>query len=223
VTPAMDEPVTENMSVDVRRITQKVEVVRESIPFEAIMVPDDNLEIDTTRLDTPGAPGEYRQRFQLVYEDGKEVSRTLVDAWVASVPITRVTSFGRALVSRPLETSSGTVYYWRKIRMYATSYSKSTAGVSPDRSYYGITRLGYAMRKGIVAVDPAWIELGSKVFVPGYGVGLAADTGSAIKAKRIDLGFDDENLELWSRYVDVYLLDPPPARSKIRWILPSGS
>jgi 3D (Asp-Asp-Asp) domain-containing protein len=66
------------------------------------------------------------------------------------------------------------------------------------------------MRHGIVAVDPSVIRLGSQVYVPGYGVGLAGDTGGAIYGRRIDLGYDDSNLVLWYRWVDVYLLTPVP-------------
>jgi 3D (Asp-Asp-Asp) domain-containing protein len=76
------------------------------------------------------------------------------------------------------------------------------------------------MRDGIVAVDPRVIDLGSEVYVPGYGVGLAADTGGAIKGKRIDLGYSDENLQLWYRWVDVYLLTPVPPASRIDYTLP---
>ena len=61
-----------------------------------------------------------------------------------------------------------------------------------------------------MAVDTNWIQLGTNVYVPGYGTALAGDTGGKIKGKRIDLGFDDDNLQLWYRWVDVYLLTPVP-------------
>ena len=73
------------------------------------------------------------------------------------------------------------------------------------------------MRKGVVAVDPTLIPLRTRVYVPGYGFGDALDTGSAIKFKRIDLGYDDHNLQLWSKWVDVYLLWPPPPEHQIEW------
>jgi 3D (Asp-Asp-Asp) domain-containing protein len=66
------------------------------------------------------------------------------------------------------------------------------------------------MRDGIVAVDPRVIRLGSQVYVPGYGVGDAADTGGAISNLRIDLGYSEENYKSWYRCVDVYLLTPVP-------------
>jgi hypothetical protein len=59
------------------------------------------------------------------------------------------------------------------------------------------------------------------MYIPGYGNGEALDTGSAIRARRIDLGYDDDNLELWNRWVDVYLLWPPPPAYQITWVLPN--
>jgi resuscitation-promoting factor RpfB len=219
VQPAMPSPVQENLAVQVVRVAQRVLVEREAIPFEAVLVPDDDLEVDQQRLDQQGEAGEFRRRFGLVFEDGKEIQRTLTDAWVAAEPITRVTSYGRKIVSRSLDGVAGT--YWRKINMLATSYSRSTSGVSPDHPHFGITRLGWVMRKGLVAVDPTIIPLGSSVYVPGYGVGIAADTGGGIRSRRIDLGYDDENLVMWSRWVDVYLLDPAPPKSQIKWVVPN--
>ena len=103
--------------------------------------------------------------------------------------------------------------------MRATSYSAATAGVSPAEPWYGRTRTGDPMRKGIVAVDPRYIPLRSRVYVPGYGFGDALDTGGNIRYRRIDLGYDDDNLELWSQWVDVYLLWPPPPAHQIVWRL----
>lgn len=51
----------------------------------------------------------------------------------------------------------------------------------------GRTALGIPVRKGVVAVDPKLIPLGTKLFVPGYGQGVAADVGTAIKGRIIDL------------------------------------
>ena len=53
----------------------------------------------------------------------------------------------------------------------------------------GSTALGVPVGKGVVAVDPKLIPLGTKLHVPGYGPGLAADVGYAIKGRIIDLWF----------------------------------
>jgi 3D (Asp-Asp-Asp) domain-containing protein len=58
-------------------------------------------------------------------------------------------------------------------------------------AYYlpGRTALGVPVRRGVVAVDPQLIPLGTKMHVPGYGPSLAADVGIAIKGRIIDLWF----------------------------------
>ena len=53
----------------------------------------------------------------------------------------------------------------------------------------GNTALGIPVRRGVVAVDPQLIPLGTKLHVPGYGPGVAADVGTAIKGRIIDLWF----------------------------------
>ena len=221
VTPPMSARLKDNLVIQVTRVREAIEIEQEPIPFETVWVPDDDLEIDHQRLDEAGAEGITKRRLRVVYEDGVEVSRTLEDVWVAQEPVTRVIAYGRKIVTRTLETPEGPLVYWRKVRMFATSYSASTAGKRPDHPSYGRTRLGWKMRKGIVAVDPTVINLRSHVYVPGYGKGVAGDTGSAIKGRRIDLGYDDDNLVLWRQWVDVYLLAPPPPRYQIRWVLPN--
>jgi 3D (Asp-Asp-Asp) domain-containing protein len=42
---------------------------------------------------------------------------------------------------------------------------------------------------GIVAVDPSVIPLGTRMTIPGYGEGVAADTGGSIQGAVIDLWF----------------------------------
>jgi 3D (Asp-Asp-Asp) domain-containing protein len=43
---------------------------------------------------------------------------------------------------------------------------------------------------GTIAVDPKVIPLGTKIYVPGYGWGVAEDTGGLIKGNRLDVFFD---------------------------------
>jgi 3D (Asp-Asp-Asp) domain-containing protein/peptidoglycan hydrolase CwlO-like protein len=53
----------------------------------------------------------------------------------------------------------------------------------------GNTSSGMHVGWGAVAVDPSLIPLGSRLSIPGYGLGVAADTGGAIQGARIDLWF----------------------------------
>ncbi|HEX9117434.1 MAG TPA: ubiquitin-like domain-containing protein, partial [Anaerolineae bacterium] len=174
VAPALADAVQDNTAIRITRVQEAVAIDRTPISFESILTGDDGLEIDHQEVRQVGHEGEFRKRWQVVYEDGVEKSRTLIDAWVAAEPVNNITVYGQKLISRPLPGVDGRTY-WRHIRMFATAYSKSTAGVSPSMSYFGITRLGLKMTKGIVAVDPTVIPLGTNLYVPGYGFGLAGD------------------------------------------------
>ena len=53
----------------------------------------------------------------------------------------------------------------------------------------GHTSTGLPVGPGVVAVDPSVIPLGTRMSIPGYGEGVAADTGSAVTGYTIDLWF----------------------------------
>jgi peptidoglycan DL-endopeptidase CwlO len=77
----------------------------------------------------------------------------------------------------------------RLLTVVATGYALS-----------GNTASGIPVGPGVVAVDPAVIPLGTPLAIPGYGHGIAADTGGAIKGARIDLWFSSEaEARAWGR------------------------
>ncbi len=215
--PPLDASLGEDVTVRVVRVSERFLIEQEPIPFETVWQPDPDLEIDGQRVLQEGARGILERRVRLRYEDGHEVARTIDEEYVAVPPTSKIFGYGTKIVVRTLDTPSGPVEYWRVLRMLATSYSASTAGTPRTSPWYGHTATGMKMRHGIVAVDPRVVNLRSQVYVPGYGVGIAGDTGGAIKGRRIDLGYDDDNLVLWYRWVDVYLLTPVP--SSINYIL----
>lgn len=53
----------------------------------------------------------------------------------------------------------------------------------------GTTATGIPVGWGVVAVDPGVIPLGTRMSIPGYGEGVAADTGPAVQGAEIDLWF----------------------------------
>ncbi|MGZ4282050.1 MAG: 3D domain-containing protein [Gaiellaceae bacterium] len=67
-------------------------------------------------------------------------------------------------------------------------------------SLHGHTATGAPVGWGVVAVDPSVIPLGTRMSIPGYGSGIAADTGGAIVGNRIDLWFPTvAQAEAWGR------------------------
>lgn len=92
--------------------------------------------------------------------------------------------------------------------MTATAYYAFGSGGN-DINGNGITAMGLRARKGIVAVDPRIIPLGTKLFIPGYGEALAADTGGWIKNYRVDLCFEtlEDCFSFGRRKIRVYLVE----------------
>ncbi len=209
--PDLEALVTEDLEIKVVRVTERVYVQQNPIPFSTEWRPDYDLELDSQALLEEGEPGVLEQRIRIRLENGREVARWIEGTNVVKPTKNRIMGYGAKVVLRPLQTECGTVYYWRVVRVLATSYSASTAGTPPDAPWYGRTRTGLPMGYGIVAVDPSVIPLHTKLYVPGYGCGAAEDTGGAIVGRRVDLGYDDDNLRLWYNWVDVYLLAPVPA------------
>ena len=53
----------------------------------------------------------------------------------------------------------------------------------------GTTATGLPVGWGVVAVDPSVIPLGTRMTIPGYGEGVAADTGPGVRGAMIDVWF----------------------------------
>ncbi|MER2598070.1 MAG: ubiquitin-like domain-containing protein [Caldilineales bacterium] len=222
IEPGLDTTVSDGLAVRIVRVQQFFEIEEQITPYESVWEADPEMEIDNQRLDQEGVNGITRQRYRIVLEDGKPITRTLDDSWLAQAPVTRVNKYGSKIVLRQLETSGGVITYWRRIRMFATSYSAADAGTPVTAAWYGLTRTGMRAGYGVVAVDPRVVSLYTQLYVPGYGQAVAGDTGSGVIGKWIDLGYPDDGMIPWSRCVDVYLLGPPPPSYTIAYRLPNS-
>jgi uncharacterized protein YabE (DUF348 family) len=214
VEPPLTTALYDNIKIAVTRVWEDVEVEEEIAPYETVFVGDSNLPIDTQQVLDPGANGITRTRYRVRYENGDEVSRVREDRWVAQEPAERRIAYGQLVAPQTATVDGQTITYWRKMKAYATSYHPAAVGNNK-------TRTGDIVRKGVVAVDPRIIPLRSPLFVPGYGEGRALDTGGGIISRRIDLGYEDHNYISTSKWVDLYLLWPPPPDYQIAWVLPN--
>lgn len=91
----------------------------------------------------------------------------------------------------------------KSVYVEATAYSPFDPGAGTH------TARGNLVRRGIIAVDPRFIPLGTRVYIPGYGEAIADDTGGAIIGNRIDIAFDtySEAMAFGRQHIEIYILD----------------
>ncbi|MGE8080701.1 3D domain-containing protein [Peribacillus loiseleuriae] len=98
--------------------------------------------------------------------------------------------------------------------MIATGYTAGyeSTGKKPGHPLYGITYSGVKVKRDVystIAADPNVFPIGTVLWIPGYGYGVVADTGSAIKGNKLDLYYDtvQEVYENWGKKtLDVYIV-----------------
>jgi resuscitation-promoting factor RpfB len=208
--PAESEPLDGLREIRIVRVQEEVLLESTALPFETRreVIPD--LELDKRQVQHPGQPGLLVSRVRLRYEDGVEVARQVEGEWVARQPEDRLIGHGARPVMHTLDTPEGPIQYWRALQMYATSYHPATTS--------NTTASGLPLQKGVAAIDRNYILFNTRMYIPGYGIAVAADTGGGVRGKMIDLGYSDHDYVPWSRWVTVYFLWPPP--ESIPWILP---
>jgi 3D (Asp-Asp-Asp) domain-containing protein len=183
VEPSPESAVVTGMSVRVVQLAEGNEVEREHIENSTVY-----------RSDASLGPGQTRTVAALEeeYWDPEPVDTVIY------YPV----QTGRD-IARP---EDGSVV--KTLRVYATWYNPASSGRAPSDPAYGRTATGVQVTYGVIAVDPTVIPLGTRMFVPGYGYGVAADTGGAVKGYIIDLGYPDGVDSDWrSGWLDIYILE----------------
>lgn len=171
-----------------------------------------------------GSDGEYTEVYEVIYQDGAETARHLVDV-VDSDPVPTIIEKGtianfannsdkvtdittNADGSGALTLENGQTVTFREARtMRGTAYTAGTGKVDT------VTATGTTVRLGVVAVDRNTLPLGTKVYVVSndgayvYGFAIAEDTG--VRGNIIDLYMNsyDECVQFGVRDCTVYILD----------------
>lgn len=188
VEPSNEEFIKEEMEIKVVRVEKVTDVVEETIDYAIVRKNDASLERGKEKVLDSGQKGRVKKHYEVILEDGVEVSRELLKEEEVQKMKERVVAVGtkapKTTVSRgsssPSKLAAGE---WRTFT--ATAYSANCKGCS------GITYTGINLHKNpnakVVAVDPRVIPLGSRVEIKGMGIFLAADIGGAIKGNKIDI------------------------------------
>jgi 3D (Asp-Asp-Asp) domain-containing protein len=206
VEPAPATRLSEGMTVAVTVVGERVEVEEWALPYQTYYRDDPDMLVGEYAETQAGSDGYVHREYDVVYENGVEVSRSLVSA-VTVPPTHQVVAQGTGVPPPAPVAVAGIVagpsggQCARTLTVWATWYTAASAGG-------GSTATGTTVRKGTVAVDPRVIPLGTSMHIPGYGYGVAEDTGGAVIGNIIDLGYGPNDTKDWrSRYVDVCILN----------------
>jgi len=209
------DKIVPNMDISIVRVDKKTVTEASSISFKTITKENNRLDLGTKNTVRQGKEGVREKIYNVVYENGKQTAKQLMKDIISTNPLDKIVEIGTVL---NYKTSRGdTLRFSKAMDMKSTSYTASFAdtGKSPGDPGFGITATGRQVKKGIIAVDPRVIPLGTRVYVelPGtaadYGYAIAADVGGAIKGNIIDvyLGTTGE-VNAWGvRKVKVYILN----------------
>ncbi len=190
---------TPNMQIRILTLSDKTVDKELPIPYPIIHQPDSMMEKGMEAVVEEGVAGTKLATVRQVFDGNVETGFEIVAEKVLTQPKPEVVKVGTRESNDP---NRGTVRFKKLLIMEASAYTAFDDGQS------GMTATGIPARRGIVAVDPRVIPLGTRVYVMGYGPALAADTGGAIRGAKIDLCYEDYNeaIRFGRRTVEVYIL-----------------
>ena len=220
VTPALDAKLSNGTQVMLSKAEIEFVTKTEEIPFKTVSVPNHQANKGTNTVKTEGENGIKEVSFMRVWRDGVVVEETATEETIVKEPVNKVVEYGTVVAStgyRGGNVSREDLKSARMIPMTATAYDLSyeSCGKRPGDRGYGITASGMMAQRGVVAVDPKVIPLGTKLYIESpdgsyvYGCAVAGDTGGAIKGNRIDLFMDtySECMQFGRRTMNVYILN----------------
>lgn len=226
-----------NGIIEVFKVGKVIEKIQTEIPYQTSKRDNKELEAGKTKVSQAGVVGVKEDTYEVLIVNGVRVEKYLLDETYVKEPVNEIVEHGtkpKIVASRSGSSakakaktktikdipgtgavgadgvlSDGTSYK-KAIVMRSTVYDNS-----PEQNGgYTTTAMGTPLRRGVVAVDPSVIPLGTKLYIesldgsPDYGYARAEDKGSAIKGNKIDLCIGSDFTKSYGiRNVKVYILD----------------
>ncbi|QDP38815.1 G5 and 3D domain-containing protein [Radiobacillus deserti] len=181
--------IDKNSVIEITRVEKVTDVVKETKDYAVVTKKDSSLAKGQEKVISSGEKGVVEKHYEVILENGKEVSRKLIKEDVKKESEQRVVAVGTKVTQNTGANtiSRGTAPAGKTLYMKATAYNWNCATCSGS----GYTSTGINLKanpnRKVVSVDPSVIPLGTKVWVEGYGYAIAGDTGGHIKGNRIDI------------------------------------
>jgi 3D (Asp-Asp-Asp) domain-containing protein len=213
VEPALETKLFDGIYISVTRVTVKLELETETIPYAIEKVGDSANASAVQVVIQEGTEGLKYVEYDVVYRNGIESSRSANWESIAIKPTAQVIEYvkpgSKATMGNVIVTKGGEILRFTKaLEVEATAYT--TEGYKSKHTFSGTVA-----RVGAIAVDPRVIPLGTRMYIEApngswiYGTAVAEDTGGAIKGYIIDLFFNtrSECFNFGRQQAMVYILE----------------
>jgi 3D (Asp-Asp-Asp) domain-containing protein len=191
--------VRDGLKVIIDQYEQKIDKQVVSIPFDKKEKKDDQLEKGEKKVEKKGKKGKKIYELVMELKNGKPISQPKKRLIKEIEPVEELVAVGTK-ETETADSDSDAPKSGKKMVVEATAYTSSGGSRTAD---------GSVPKRGIVAVDPSVIPLGTRMYIPGYGYGVARDTGGAVKGNIIDVYMNSESeCRQWGRRtVTITILD----------------
>lgn len=203
IQPDIGQRLKPGQAIRITRVEEKVVANQEILPYTVTSRSETGNSLRPAEVQR-GYYGKRWRQVKIKYHDQREFSREIIKETIEQKKVYKLilkNKQGKTIREYDLTKA-------KSMWMTATSYYPYDPMCYPGGD--GIhTFLGYVLRRGLVAVDPKVIPLRTRLYIPGYGYAYAADTGNAIKGKKIDLSLNTrkESEKFGKRPMKVYVLD----------------
>jgi 3D (Asp-Asp-Asp) domain-containing protein len=220
VTPPAESALLDGMQVQLNGVTVSRGTTQRTIPVEVKFSQCYRHGAEECVVADPGQEGIIETTYTIFSANGVEVGRRSHEQLIQEMRPKQVVCFvpltqdqdGPTVEQILQERAAPGPWhvaperFKRTLTMNSTAYEPGPR--SCGRSANGRTANGTKAGYGVVAVDPKFIPLGTRLFIEGYGYAVAADTGGAIDGNDIDLCFQtvSECMQWGRKKVKVYVL-----------------
>ena len=123
---SVDEELILNMEIKIIRVARTRLVEKETISYKVIEKEDPNLERGKTRIEQSGESGTRELVYEVIREDGEEISRTLVSNEISKKPIDTIKYFGTKVIVLSSEKGYATLTNMYPSGVVSASYRCGT-------------------------------------------------------------------------------------------------
>lgn len=199
--------------LSIKRVIYKNVSVTEAVPFESKKENSDEIDLGDSKLKTKGVDGEKLVTKRVKYIDGEKDDEKVISEKITKKPVDEVTLVGTKGAASA--GGAGTFTDENGVKV-SYSYKLTGSGTAYTAPAGALTASGHEVYEGGVAVNPALIPYGSKLYIEttdgifSYGYATAIDTGGALMdgSAIVDLFYFslDDCYSFGRRDVNVYVL-----------------